>query len=250
MYAHRFLAAAVALPLALTLLTTGCEVDSADTFIRDVPVDFSGFYTACDGDNAIVQANSGNRIRTLDLRQNGDQLEAFDNNGAIWRGSLGEVQNGRSSFTLEGRTSTGIEGLFSGTLSSSDGGSSNTSGSVNGSMTGTYIEPDRFSTFCGNASIPGSIGGGDDGGGSGGGSLAISPSGIQTISAASGQINFSASGGSGSYSWSVNTASLGSLSASSGSSVTYTRSGTSVGTQTVTLTDGSSTRTVSITQTN
>lgn len=162
MYAHRFLAAAVALPLALTLLTTGCEVDSADTFIRDVPVDFSGFYTACDGDNAIVQANSGNRIRTLDLRQNGDQLEAFDNNGAIWRGSLGEVQNGRSSFTLEGRTSTGIEGLFSGTLSSSDGGSSNTSGSVNGSMTGTYIEPDRFSTFCGNADIPGSIGGNDD----------------------------------------------------------------------------------------
>lgn len=143
------------IPLAIALIHIGCEVDSADTFSRDVATDFSGYYTSCENDTAIVQANSGNRIRTLDLRQSGDTLEAVDNNGAIWRGSLGEVQDGRSSFELKGRTSTGIEGYFSGTLSSSDGGSTNSGGSANGTMTGTYIEPDRYSTFCGTATIPG-----------------------------------------------------------------------------------------------
>ncbi len=151
--------------LLLPLFPIGCETDSADTFIRDVAVNYSGFYAACNENTAIVQQNSGNRIRTLDLRQNGDRLEAVDNNGLIWRGELGEPQGGRSSFELRGRTSTGIEGVFSGTLSSSDGGVTNTSGSARGTMTGTYIEPDRFSTFCGSATIPGSQGGGGGGGG-------------------------------------------------------------------------------------
>lgn len=150
--------------VGIALLPCGCETDSADTFIRDVSVNYTGFYTACEGNTAIVQQNSGNRIRTLDLRQNGDRLEAVDNNGLIWRGQLGEPQGGRSSFELRGRTSTGIEGVFSGVLSSSDGGVTNATGSARGSMTGTYIEPDRFSTFCGSATIPGSQGGGGGGG--------------------------------------------------------------------------------------
>ncbi|HMP76634.1 MAG TPA: hypothetical protein PKE12_10095 [Kiritimatiellia bacterium] len=235
--------------LAVILLPCGCEIDSADSFARDVSINFSGFYTACDGNDSIVQQATGARIRTLDLRQTGDKLEAIDNNSLVWRGSLGEPQNGRSSFELRGRTTEGVEGTFSGTLTSSDGGTTNSTGSADGSMTGTYIEPNRFSTFCATATIPGSSGGGGDDGGSGG-SLAVSPSGSQTISAASGQINFTASGGTGSYTWNVSSASLGSLSTFSGPSVTYTRSGTSVGTQTLTLNDGSSTRNVTITQTN
>jgi hypothetical protein len=227
MYARRFLAAAIALPLALTLLTTGCEVDSADTFIRDVPVDFSGFYVGCSNGAPIVQANSGNRIRTLDLRQNGDQLEAFDNNGAIWRGSLGEVQNGRSSFTLEGRTSTGVEGLFSGTLSSSGGGSTTSVSAANGNMTGTYIEPDRFSTFCGNADIPGSIGGGDDGGGSGGGGdVTISLSALSV--GINGSVTADASGGTSPYTWTV-ISGPGTISPVDNDTATYSR-GTATGT--------------------
>ncbi len=230
--------------LAAILLPSGCEIDSADTFSRDVPVDFSGFYTACSGN--LVGGNSGASITTLDLRQSGDRLEAVDNNGSIWRGSLGEVQNGRSTFELKGRTTTDTEGIFSGTLSSSDAGSTNSSGAADGSMRGTYIEPGRFSSFCGNADIPGS----SNGGGSGGTSLAISPSSDQSITTAGGAISFTASGGNGTYTWTISDSSLGALSASSGSSVTYTRSATAVGTQTLTLGDGSNTRSVSIAQSN
>ena len=163
--------------LMALMFSYGCEVDSGNTFSRDVSTDFTGFYGPCENDNAIVQQNSGNRIRTLDLRQSGDTLEAVDNNGAIWRGTLGEVQNGRSSFELKGRTSTGVEGIFSGTLSSSDGGSTNSSGAANGTMTGTYIEPDRFSTFCGTATIPGSKSnnGGD------GGSTNVNTNGVTNV---------------------------------------------------------------------
>ncbi|MCS6771040.1 MAG: hypothetical protein NZ740_03325 [Kiritimatiellae bacterium] len=157
-----------ALAASALALSTGCETDSADTFIRDVSVNYTGFYRPCDGSKAIVQHNSGNRIRTLDLRQNGDRLEAVDNNGNIWRGSLGEPQGGRSSFELRGRTSTGVEGVFSGILSSSDAGVTGAVSSVRGTMTGTYIEPDRFSPFCGTATIPGTQPGGGGGGGGGG----------------------------------------------------------------------------------
>ncbi|MBW7908038.1 MAG: hypothetical protein H3C50_03845 [Kiritimatiellae bacterium] len=140
---------------AVALLPLGCEVDSSDTFSRDVATDFSGLYQGCGDNSAIVQQNGGNRITQLDLRQSGDSLEAVDNNGALWRGSLGEVQNGRSSFELRGRTTTGVDAWFSGTLSSSDSGSTNSIGSATGRMTGTYVEPDRYSTFCGSAIIPG-----------------------------------------------------------------------------------------------
>ena len=227
--------------LAVVILPSGCEVDSADTFSRDVSTDFSGFYTACSGN--LVGNNSGAAITTLDLRQSGDRLEAVDNNGSLWRGSLGDVQNGRSSFELKGRTTSNTEGIFSGTLSSSDGGGTNSSGSADGSMSGTFIEPGRFSTFCGNADIPGSSGG--DGGGT---SLSVSPSGPQTITAAGGSISFTASGGSGSYTWSRSNSSLGNLSSSTGSSVTYTRSGEADGTQIITLSDGDNSVSVTITQ--
>ncbi len=140
---------------ALALIPLACEVDSSNTFTRDVSTDFSGLYAPCEG-SVIVQQNGGRRITRLDLRQSGDSLEAVDNNGGLWRGSLGEVQNGRSSFELRGRTTTGVDAWFSGTLSTSDGGSTNSGGSANGRMTGTYVEPDRYSTFCASAGIPGS----------------------------------------------------------------------------------------------
>jgi hypothetical protein len=240
----RLLTAAALLAMGLI---SACTIDSADEFYRDVSVNFSGFYTNPKSDK-IVANNSGASITSLDLRQSGDSLEAVDNNGNIWRGNLGEVQNGTSSFELNGKTSSGTEATFSGNISSSDGGSSGTVNNVTGTMQGTYIEPNRFSTFYATATIPGSSGGDD--GGSGGGSLSISPSTPQTITAASGQITFTASGGSGSYTWSRSSSTLGNLNSSSGSSVTYTRSATAVGTQTITLNDGSNTRTVDITQSN
>lgn len=243
---RRFALVSALLAVAAAL---GCSVDSADEFIRDVTVNFSGFYVGRNN-GVLVSANSGKPITTLDLRQNGDRLEAVDNNGRIWRGSLGEVQGGSSSFELNGQTTDGTEATFSGSITSSDGGSADT-GSVSnaeGTMQGTYIEPNRFATFYGTATIPGSSGG--DNGGGDGTSLTINPSTDQTITAASGQITFTASGGSGSYTWNRSNSTLGSLNATTGSSVTYTRSGTAAGTQTITLSDGTNTRTVQITQSN
>jgi hypothetical protein len=101
-----------------------------------------------------VSNNSGNSITSLDLRQTGDSLEAVDNNGRLWRGNLGEVQNGSSSFELNGQTTAGREGTFSGTLSSSGGGSSGSVSNAQGTMQGTYIESDRYSTFFATATIP------------------------------------------------------------------------------------------------
>lgn len=222
--------------LALILLPCGCEIESSDSFARNVSVDFSGFYTACDENDSIVQQVTGARIRTLDLRQTGDQLQAIDNNSLVWRGALGEPQNGRSSFELRGRTTEGVEGIFSGTLSSSDGGTTNSSGGANGSMTGTFIEPNLFSTFCANADIPGTIDDGNDDGGSGGDlSVSASPT---TISSPTGTASLSVSGGTPPYTWSTPSAGTISLPPSgNGSSATYNRNSAANATVTLTVTD-------------
>lgn len=125
----------------LAMIHLACEVDSSNTFSRDVAVDFSGHYTGCDG-GAIVYGISGNSISSLNLRQSGDSLEAIDSNGGIWRGTLGEVQNNRSSFDMKGVTTAGAEAWFSGTIS--------TDGSK-GRMSGTFIEGDRYRPFCAEA---------------------------------------------------------------------------------------------------
>jgi len=147
-------------PLLLTLalagstaLYLGCEIDSADTFVRNVSFDFTGYYGPRDGRTRIVDGNTGAAIRNLDLRQTGDQLEGIDNNGAIWRGSLGEVRdNGgqfQSSFTLEGRTTVGREAIWTGNLRSSG---SDASDAI---MEGTWIEDDVYGTFTAEGSVAG-----------------------------------------------------------------------------------------------
>lgn len=208
-----------------------CELDSGDEYYREVTVNFSGFYRNPNGGN-IVSANSGNGISSLDLRQTGDSLEAVDNNGSIWKGSLGEVENGTTSFQLDGRTTSGTEGTFSGTLQSSDGGTAS-SGSVSnakGTMQGTFVEPNRYATFYATATIPGATDTGDGGGDDG---LSISPS-NPTVAIGSSQ-TFTITGGDGTITWSMSPSGLGSLSASTGSSTSFTR--TSSGGVTLTATD-------------
>lgn len=233
--------------LSAAILNIGCEIDSADEFIRDLPVDFSGFYT--DDDRLVVDRNSGQPIRSLDLRQQGDSLEAIDNNGLIWRGTIGDVNQGDSSisasFTLEGRNTLGREGIFSGTLSTDASSTTDTNGNTtttssgNGVMRGTYIEDDIYSSFYGVAQdIPGVIpdpDDGDDGSGTNGtDAVSISPS-LTTITTNGATASFTASGGTGSYTFSLANGTRGTITQISGGSATYQR--TTAGDNTITVED-------------
>lgn len=137
------------------ILFQGCEVDSASDVQRTVGVDFTGFYTNPNEGENITTRNSGTPISSLDLRQGGDRLEAIDNTGRIWTGSLGEFNGVSSSFELNGTTSAGTAGKFSGTISTSGGSSTNSSSAAQGTMSGTYIEDGFFATFLARAAIPG-----------------------------------------------------------------------------------------------
>ena len=132
----------VTLPLALFL---GCEIDSAESVITDVDIIVEGYYTNPKGGN-LVQENTGNPITSLNVLQDGSSLEAIDNNGLIFRGSIGQVTEGSTaSFTLEGYTSTRAAATIVGNFSVS--GSEST-------MRGTWAEPTLYSTVFGTATVP------------------------------------------------------------------------------------------------
>jgi hypothetical protein len=221
--AAAFSAALVTLSLALL----GCELDSADSVTRDVDADFTGFYTGNEG--PLVSRNSGDEITMFNLRQTGDEIEIIDNNGMIFRGTLGDVNtsggSATASFLFTGKTTEGMEITASGTL---------TGEGTSGTMTGTWIEPAFYATISGKATInpvvtnttpetTGTLS-----------LITITPSSATLLS--NGETRgFSASGGSGSgYSWTVAN-SHGELSVTAGSSTTYTRN--SVGDNTITVTD-------------
>lgn len=216
-------AAAVA-GLVSLLIGVGCELDSADSVVRET-LYVQGYYTNPDGDR-IVGRNSGAPIKSLDIRQFGDQLEAIDNHNNVFRGTIGNASANSASFTLEGYTTAGQLGIMSGTFEVS--GSSAT-------MRGTWIEDDFYSTVYATATVP-------TNGGGGGASLKISPS-SATLSSNNQTQVFTASGGSGSYTWSVAN-NTGTVTPTTGSSVTYTRA--SSGNNTITVTD-SKNRTASAT---
>ncbi len=131
--------------LAAAWWLVACEIDSADTVHRDVDIYVAAVYRHPDAGSHLVQNNSGQPIDQLDLRQDGDDLEAIDNNGSIYRGTIGQVDNGTASFTLEGANSIGNKATISGTISVS--GSSAT-------MRGTWIEATLYSTVYGVATVP------------------------------------------------------------------------------------------------
>lgn len=207
---------------------SGCELDSADSTVREVGIIVQGYYTNPDG-GRIVGRNSGAPITSLDIRQFGDQLEAIDNNNQVFRGTIGNASQNNASYTLEGYTTAGKWGIMSGVFEVS--GSSST-------MRGTWIEDDFYSTVYATATVP-------TNGGGGGASLTISPS-SATLSSNNQTQVFTASGGSGSYTWSLSS-NTGTVSPTTGSSVTYTR--TSSGNNTITVTDSKgNTKSATITQ--
>ena len=232
----RLLAASLVLIGGLLVGLTGCEVDSASDVQRNVGVNYTGFYQ--NGDSVIVSRNTGASITTLDLRQTGDRLEAVDNNGSIFKGSIGGVNESEdgnliASFSMEGNTTAGSRGTFSGTLSTSGG--SNEAGVAVGLMTGTWIEDTLYGTFTARARIPGAASGG-------GGGSDLTIAGPSTISIGSSG-TFTATGGSGTKRWTISS-SVATLSSTSGDTITVTRN--SSGTFTLTVNDDAGSDSVSV----
>lgn len=210
------------------LVWAGCDVGSPDTVIRGVSVNVEGYYAGQLTDGRLTSQNTGAPVTSLNLRQNGEELEAVDNNGIIFRGRISGESSSRAPFTLAGTTSAGQAVTISGAIAVNG---------TSGSMSGTWIEPTLYGTIQAVATVSTNSNSGT--------SLALSPAGPVTMGT-SGTQTFTVSGGAGSYAWSLSASSLGSLNSSIGASVVYTASGT--GSQTITVTDSSSTATAHITQ--
>jgi hypothetical protein len=124
-------------------LLPGCEVGSADNVIPNSEANFSGNYANPNG-GAMVTRNSGSAVTSLNISQFGNQLNAVDNNGILFKGTLGDVVNSAAAFTLEGSTTAGAPVTVNGNLSGS--GSTAT-------MNGVWAEPSFFSSIYGQAGI-------------------------------------------------------------------------------------------------
>ncbi len=212
----------LALPALLSLAFLGCEIQAADSVVRDILADLNGVYLG-NFSNAvaeIIREHTGDPIRWLDLRQTGDQLEAIDNNDQVFSGTVGDyngtADSGVASITLTGRTTDGNEGTISGTIEVEDSSRK---------MRGTWMEAARYSIVSGDATgttppTPSDV--------------VISP-GSATVSSNGNTVVFSALGGSGDYTWRLDNYNRGTLNATTGDSVTYTR--TASGDNTITVND-------------
>ena len=123
----------LAAALISTTLYMGCRIDSADSVTRNVRVNVGGLY-ANNGSRLITQ-NTGAAITQLNVIQDGDRLQAIDNNGLIFRGTIGSASGESATFNLKGRTTAGEEGILSGSITVSGN---------RATMRGTWAEPTLF----------------------------------------------------------------------------------------------------------
>ena len=213
---------------------SGCTVGSADSVIPSSSGNFSGNYVGAGSNGVLVTQNTGNPVTSLMLTQYGNQLQAVDNNGILFHGTLGDVSGGSSSssnttssststsasFMLQGSTTAGNSVVISGTLSANG---------TTATMRGVWAEPSLYGSIYGAATIspitpptPGPT------------TMTISPS-SATLSTIGQTVTFTASGGTSPYTWSLANITNGTISANTGTSVTYTR--TASGNNQVSLTD-------------
>lgn len=138
--------------LALLISSLGlvaCRISSSDSVARDVDINIAGVYR--NGGNPVVANNTGAPIEWLNMVQTGSRLQAVDNNGIVFRGNIGSVSRSQAgnaaTFTLKGTTTTGSEGIISGTIS--------VSGENVATMRGTWAEPSAFGNVVGTATVAG-----------------------------------------------------------------------------------------------
>jgi len=114
---------------AALFLMPGCDISGGNSAIREVALNISGTYSNSGG---IPERQSGNRIIRFSLSQTGDRLQAVDNQGASWSGSIGRASDSEATFTLKGMTSVGAEVVLTGTI---------TVDGTDATMRGTWVEP-------------------------------------------------------------------------------------------------------------
>lgn len=206
----------------------GCNLDSGESTVRNVEINVNGVYSG-NLNGRLVQQNTGAAILNFNLIQNGDRLESVDNNGTIFRGTIGRVDTDTSeaTFTLEGTTTAGQEGVIAGVISVSG---------TTALLTGTWAEPSLISIVSGTASVAEqdtTDNGVDPDPDPDTSSLSINGGAASVPTGSSDQVTLTASGQDGTVSWA---ASSGSFSPSTGPTVTYTLT---TGTETVRASDTS-----------
>ena len=139
--------------LAVGLLQ-GCEVGSPNDVVAGANGNFSGQYAGTTN-SAFVANNSGNAVTSLSVSQTGNQLQAVDNNGILFKGTLGDIlgatgasnsvsSSASATFTLTGETTAGQSVSISGNLHASG---------ATATMTGIWAEPGLNSSINGTATI-------------------------------------------------------------------------------------------------
>lgn len=226
---------ALMLGLCVTGLLPGCSVGDPNDVGTVANGDFSGNYIGA-SNGLLVANNSGAPVSSLTVSQSGNSLQAVDNNGILFKGTIGDIlsssTNASSSesatFTLNGSTTAGNSVTITGKLSGV--GSTAT-------MTGLWVEPGLYSSIYGVAGItpiPISPSNNNSNTNSNSTALSISPTSVTVTNQI---VTFTASGGTPPYTW-TEANSNGTLSASSGPSVFYTRH--AVGDNKVMLNDSAS----------
>ena len=128
---------------AAMVLLGGCEINASSSAERQT-LSISGLYKDPNG-GRIVNRNSGAAIRWLMVQQLGDRIEAQDNNGRLFRGTLHAESDRYGILNLQGSTTTGVQVTISGSV---------TIQGTKGLLRGSWVEPALLGTIVAEADLP------------------------------------------------------------------------------------------------
>jgi hypothetical protein len=121
----------------------GCETGYTNGTGVGLTGSFTGLYANPTG-GVLVASSTGTFVSYLKLTQSGTDVNAVDNNGIPFEGTLNAVNSTSATVTLQGKTTAGAAVSITASLTAS--GSS-------AIMSGTWTEPTLSSPIYGTASI-------------------------------------------------------------------------------------------------
>jgi hypothetical protein len=135
-------------------LMPGCQVGNPNDVTTVANGSFAGNYVGA-SNGVLVANNSGAAVTSLTVSQAGNQLQAVDNNGILFKGTIGDIlgnggttnassSSASATFTLNGATTAGQSVTINGTLSANGAAAT---------MTGLWVEPGLYSSVNGTATI-------------------------------------------------------------------------------------------------